>query len=74
VNTPRTDAHSNKMDNEDFDVELALTYDLARQLETELQSMTALADSLAEAIAHSPYSESLAEALDAYENHKKPTP
>lgn len=36
MNTPRTDAHSDKMDNEDFDVELAKTYDLARQLETEL--------------------------------------
>jgi len=72
--TPRTDAHSNKMDSVDFDVELAKTYDLARQLERELQSMTSLADSLAEAIAHSPYDESLAEALDAYENHKKTDP
>jgi hypothetical protein len=38
------------MDNVDFDIELAKTYDLARQLERELQSMTALADSLAEAL------------------------
>jgi len=50
VNTPRTDSHSDKMDNEDFDVELALTYDLARQLENELIAMTALADRLVEAL------------------------
>ena len=33
--TPETDDHSDRMDNEDFDVELALTYDLARRLERE---------------------------------------
>jgi hypothetical protein len=45
--------------------------DFARQLETELQAMTALADKMAEAILQAPYDEPLAEALAAYENHKK---
>jgi len=33
--TPRTDAHSDAMESEDFDVELAKTYSFARQLERE---------------------------------------
>jgi len=81
VKTPRTDAHSNKMDNVDFDVELALTYDLARQLETELAAMTALADQMAEALRESRNTHLdtiercptvVRETLAAYENHKKP--
>lgn len=65
------------MDNEDFDVELALTYDLARQLERELIAMTALADRLAkqlqawvEASGNMFFQEDV-EALAAYESHKK---
>lgn len=34
--TPRTDAHQEEMEVQDFDVELAETYSLARQLEREL--------------------------------------
>lgn len=80
MNTPRTDAHSDKMDNEDFDVELALTYDLARQLERELATMTALADRLAKQLqawveaSGSMFFQEDVEALAAYENHKKQTP
>lgn len=83
MKTPRTDAHSDKMDSEDFDVELALTYDLARQLERELQSMTALADQMAEALRESRNTHLdtidrcqtvVREALAAYENHKNPAP
>jgi len=33
--TPRTDAHQQAMESEDFDVELAKTYTLARRLESE---------------------------------------
>ena len=52
MNTPRTDAHSDKMVDEDFDVELALTYDIARQLETELAALPRReSPALAEAIA-----------------------
>lgn len=33
--TPETDQHQNAMNNEDFDVEMAKTYTLARKLERE---------------------------------------
>lgn len=47
--TPETDDHSDRMDNEDFDVELALTYDLARRLERERD---AARQALAEVASH----------------------
>lgn len=37
--TPRTDANQKAMEREDFDVELALTYDFARTLERENSAM-----------------------------------
>ena len=45
--TPRTDRHSLNMETEDFDVELAKTYELARQLERDLAKWQALAGLLA---------------------------
>lgn len=48
--TPETDDHSDRMDNEDFDVELALTYDLARRLERERDAAKAENESMREAI------------------------
>ena len=39
IDTPRTDAHSLDMETEDFDVELAKTYELAWQLERELNEL-----------------------------------
>ena len=37
--TPLTDAHQRAMEREDFDVELALTYEFARQRESENSAM-----------------------------------
>ena len=84
MNTPRTDLETQLtvISCEDSCIETYIyregnlysgdivTADFARQLETELQTMTTLADRLAEAISQSPYDEPLAKALDDYENHK----
>lgn len=72
MKTPRTDAATKTTDW--FTGEPVVVARFARQLETELAAMTALAEMLAEAISQSPYDEPLAEALAAYENHKKQTP
>lgn len=48
--TPETDDHSDRMDNEDFDVELALTYDLARRLERERDAARAENEAMRAAI------------------------
>jgi hypothetical protein len=48
--TPRTDVHQEMMEVEDFDVELAKTYTLARQLERELNEALAMSDRLATCI------------------------
>jgi hypothetical protein len=71
MKTPRTDAERRALKKAKSYPPDPVSAEFARQLERELQSMTALADRLAEAIAHSPYDESLAEALAAYEKHKK---
>ena len=50
IPTPRTDAHREAMESEDFDVELAKTYTYAETLECELAKLRAAADGLAEAL------------------------
>ena len=78
MNTPRTDAHEKAMGTLDINADLTLAYVHARQLETELQTMTALADRLAEALErqvgfpHCPRAKVLSKTtLAAYEAHKK---
>ena len=78
MNTPRTDEAWNKAPTDDV-VFANAGWDFARQLETELIAMTAMADRLAEAMKNScnfpgcknwhPESDN---AIAAYENHKKP--
>lgn len=82
MNTPRTDAAERKAHgiSDDFEIlpNLYVPGDFARQLETELIAMTAMADRLAEAMKNScnfpgcknwhPESDN---ALAAYEKHKK---
>jgi hypothetical protein len=71
MKTPRTDAAKFRIGDSDH---FAVHVTHSEQLERELAAMTDLADRLAEAISQSPYDEPLAEALDAYENHKTQTP
>lgn len=71
--TPETDEHSDRMDNEDFDVELALTYDLARRLERERDAARAEIEAMREAIQEA---HKIIEVLymDALDSHKESWP
>ena len=72
MKTPRTDAERRALKKaKSYPVD-PVSAEFARQLETELSAMTALADKMAEAISQAPYDEPLAEVLADYENHKKP--
>lgn len=44
--TPRTDAHQEAMEKEEFDVELAKTYSLARILERDIAALLKLLETL----------------------------
>lgn len=71
--TPETDSHSDKMDNEDFDVELAKTYNLARRLERERDTARTEIEAMREALREA---HKIIEVLymDALDNHKESWP
>ena len=71
MNTPRTDSERRALKKaKSYPVD-PVSAEFARELESELIAMSDLADRLAEAICQAPYDELLAEALAAYDNHKK---
>lgn len=81
MNTPRTDAERRRLKKAKAYPPDPVSAEFARQLETELAAMTALADRLAEALDftmngnsakdQTPFIDASCEALTAYENHKK---
>lgn len=84
MKTPRTDAERRALKKSKSYPADPVSSEFARKLETELATMTALADKLAEALDftmngntakdQTPFIDASREALTDYENHKKQTP